>query len=214
MIHDNWHDPVIEGFIDDMEVFGVNLRINNIRYRGFGSQGDGASFVVSSTMVDTPIFVEAMLGELPEHLEKLRQPIDWDFKFGLSFSEYHDKGLESLTYPEWKVLKLALGGKSNNYLDLSSLISLWVKRIDDRYAHENTVSAEIEPEWLIVYDDEEEDILHGGTIHNSNEEEYTRFVEALSTTWHKFVKAACKKLYKDLKDYYEELQREERLCIK
>ena len=40
--HDDWADPYIEGFVEDMEKAGVSDV--EVEYSGFWSQGDGASF--------------------------------------------------------------------------------------------------------------------------------------------------------------------------
>jgi hypothetical protein len=40
--HEDWADPIIEGFVEDMEGFGVSDV--EVEYSGFWSQGDGASF--------------------------------------------------------------------------------------------------------------------------------------------------------------------------
>jgi hypothetical protein len=41
--HDDWADPIIEGFVEDMAEAGVSDV--EVEYSGFWSQGDGASFI-------------------------------------------------------------------------------------------------------------------------------------------------------------------------
>ena len=51
---DNWHDPIIEDWLETLENYGfISPEIN---YSGFCSQGDGASFTCGR--VDLPLFLE------------------------------------------------------------------------------------------------------------------------------------------------------------
>jgi len=55
---DDWHDPIIEGFVEDMQALGlVDIEAS---YSGFWSQGDGASF--TAYVSDVPKFVKEALG--------------------------------------------------------------------------------------------------------------------------------------------------------
>ncbi len=45
----DWHYPIIEGFNEDMTEFGISA---DVKYRGFGSQGDGASFTTDTCDTD------------------------------------------------------------------------------------------------------------------------------------------------------------------
>lgn len=47
---DNWYEPVMDQFHNDvLEKYGVDIPIENLRFTGFCSQGDGASFTVDFT---------------------------------------------------------------------------------------------------------------------------------------------------------------------
>jgi len=48
-LNDDWHQDVIEEFNDDMINFGISA---NVKFTGFGSQGDGASFTTDTCDTD------------------------------------------------------------------------------------------------------------------------------------------------------------------
>jgi hypothetical protein len=54
----DWEDPIKEGFIEDMKEVGV--RVDDIYYSGFYSQGDGACFV--GEVEDNELFLSKCLG--------------------------------------------------------------------------------------------------------------------------------------------------------
>jgi len=47
--NDDWHQPIIEGFNEDMVEFGITP---DVKYSGFGLQGDGASFTTDTCDTD------------------------------------------------------------------------------------------------------------------------------------------------------------------
>jgi hypothetical protein len=58
--YDDWHDPIIEGFIEDMQELGHTVEYKNIQYSGFWSQGDGLSFTTDWGDIDTESVFKAL----------------------------------------------------------------------------------------------------------------------------------------------------------
>ncbi len=48
----DWFDSTYENFIEEMKQIGFNLTSKDLSFRGFNSQGDGASFVCDSIDLD------------------------------------------------------------------------------------------------------------------------------------------------------------------
>ena len=54
-LDNEWYHPIIEGFEEDMLEYGIDPEVS---FSGFGSQGDGASFI--STTCDTDLLVRKL----------------------------------------------------------------------------------------------------------------------------------------------------------
>jgi hypothetical protein len=54
-LDNEWHHPIIEGFEEDMLEYGIDPEVS---FSGFGSQGDGASFI--STTCDTDLLIRKL----------------------------------------------------------------------------------------------------------------------------------------------------------
>jgi hypothetical protein len=97
-VYDDWHDPVIEGFQEDLREMGVEEV--KVEYSGFYSQGDGASFTggvqdIKKFLVKTlglTEYSDEELDELPENIkEKVEGFIDsltivFNRKYGSRYS--------------------------------------------------------------------------------------------------------------------------------
>ena len=97
-VYDDWHDPVIEGFQEDLREMGVEEV--KVEYSGFYSQGDGASFTggvqdIKKFLVKTlgmTQYSDKELDELPDSIkEKVEGFIDsltiaFNRKYGSRYS--------------------------------------------------------------------------------------------------------------------------------
>ena len=54
-LDNEWYHPIIEGFEEDMLEYGIDPEVS---FSGFGSQGDGASFI--STTCDTDLLIRKL----------------------------------------------------------------------------------------------------------------------------------------------------------
>lgn len=50
---DSWFEPILEGFREDMKELGHDIDVRDIRFTGFWSQGNGASFHTKHSSLDT-----------------------------------------------------------------------------------------------------------------------------------------------------------------
>lgn len=53
-----WYEGIFEMFVDHCREYGMEVDVNDISFSGFGSQGDGASFVCDS--IDTSSLLHAL----------------------------------------------------------------------------------------------------------------------------------------------------------
>lgn len=200
-----WYQDTIELFTEDMEEFGLNINSSDVQFSGFYSQGDGASFTASASDIDLHKFLLAMLGfkEVPQHLAELKQKIDWDFDW-----EYD--GVK-LTLDEYKVLRLMGVTKVENRFFLLAEHCIYgsINRNSHRSCHENSITVELEPDWRVFSVDEYpdfEEFIGGQEINEKNVKEYYKFIDALSDCFEKFVKDACRFLYRQLEQEYEDYE--------
>jgi hypothetical protein len=137
--YDRWHEPILEGFIEDMmEEFGVDIGIGEIFYTGFYSQGDGASF---------------------------RGGVDDEEKFfknalGLKSSEYLDMGEEEKSDDEDLVNLMGdlrnIGFDNRERLKPEDFYIQFTKS-SSRYEHSNTMDIQLEVDSFEIDDDDERD---------------------------------------------------------
>lgn len=87
---DDWHDPIIEGWVEDMNDRGHDIAAKDVSYSGFWSQGDGASFTTRNGRLDPRALLKqagVKLKDLPKGIGKYLD--DGSIKFWLSRSTHH-----------------------------------------------------------------------------------------------------------------------------
>lgn len=185
-----WYSPIIEGFKEDMDAIGVET--DDVSFTGFYSQGDGASFTGKVSDIDkffelatvTIGGVTYFIGDAPN----LPFRISWvnDIKEEI--------------------------GEINDPFDAGSY-NINFNRTSHRYVHENTCETDVDIDW-------DEDMLSenswffyvsrfgetDGAGLNFNTQV---FFEALSEVIEQWRVSTCKKLYRDLEKYWDELQSDE-----
>jgi len=62
-ILDDWFEPVIEGFVEDMKGLDHEIDPKDISFSGFYSQGDGASFTTENGSLSAETLVKLVIGE-------------------------------------------------------------------------------------------------------------------------------------------------------
>jgi len=134
--YQDWHDPVIEGFEEDMKELGLEDVI--VEYSGFYSQGDGASF--TARVDDEEKFLRDALG-IPNS------------------TEFLDMGDDEDTSKQDDDLRQLMGDLRNIGYDTREKLKpedlyINIERISSRYHHENTIAASVEIEELDVEDDD------------------------------------------------------------
>jgi hypothetical protein len=128
----DWHDPIIEGFEEDMKELG--LKDVEVEYSGFYSQGDGASF--TARVDDEELFLKNAL----------------DIK---ASTEFLDMGETEDTSKEDDELRQLMGDLRNVGYDTREKLSpediyMEIVRTSSRYSHENTIEASVEIEELDI----------------------------------------------------------------
>lgn len=76
---DDWHDPILEGFIEGMAEKGHTIDPDNISYSGFWSQGDGLSFTTKNGEID----VRSLLKDMGIKMKDLPRGFGKEIKQGL-----------------------------------------------------------------------------------------------------------------------------------
>lgn len=132
----SWHDPIIEGFIEDMsEEFGVDIDTGDVFYTGFYSQGDGASF--KGTVDEREKFFKNALS--------------------LKSSEFLDMGDEEKSDDEELVTLMGdlrnIGFDNRERLKPEDFYITFTKS-SSRYEHSNTMDIDLEVD---SFDDKEDD---------------------------------------------------------
>jgi len=135
--YNDWHDPIIEGFIEDMmEEFGVDIGTEDIFYTGFYSQGDGASF--KGTVDDEEKFFKNALS--------------------LKSSEFLDMGDEEKSDDEELVTLMGdlrnIGFDNRERLKPEDFYIQFTKS-SSRYEHSNTMDIDVEVDEIEEEDDDE-----------------------------------------------------------
>lgn len=134
--YQDWHDPVIEEFEEDMKELGLEDVI--VEYSGFYSQGDGASF--TARVYDEEKFFRDALGIT-------------------NSTEFLDMCDDEDTSKEDDDLRQLMGDLRNIGYDTREKLKpedlyINIERISSRYSHENTIAASVEMEELDIEDDD------------------------------------------------------------
>jgi hypothetical protein len=134
--YQDWHDPAIEGFEEDMKELGLEDVI--VEYSGFYSQGDGASF--TARVDDEEKFLRDALGIT-------------------NSTEFLDMGDDEDTSKEDDDLRQLMGDLRNIGFDTREKLKpedlyINIERISRSYSHENTIAASVEMEELDIEDDD------------------------------------------------------------
>ena len=175
--HSDWHDPVIEGFEEDMKKLGLDDI--EVRYTGFYSQGDGASF--TAKVVDPDTFLRDAL----------------DIKHS---TEFLDMGDDEETSKDEDDLRQLIGDLRNVGYDTRKKLEpedlyLSIVEVYSRYSHEMSIEGDVEMEYIDQEEDEDRDW-----------NEFHEEMESMLTDW---ARKESKELYSSLYKYYEELQEDE-----
>jgi hypothetical protein len=134
----DWHDYVIDEFKEEMkEKFG--FEVDDVRYSGFYSQGDGASF--TGEAIDKALFLKNALGVT-------------------SSSDVFDNGEDS----EEDELRSLMGDLRNIGFDNRErfkaddlYFNVRRRQHGSMYVHENTIDGDVDADWLDLDDDDERD---------------------------------------------------------
>lgn len=191
-----WWEPIEEGFTEDLKELGFSDI--NIRFNGFWSQGDGASF---TARLDFKQFWSKMKGEI-----------------GFE-SESFDAGWEELD----KMSKTD-GGKELIELGFAALYcrpSLpiliehdfflgRVERDSHRYVHERSTSFSFDNECYSVVDDPEEIDATAFDISREDEDELLRFCEHVEVWMEEWLINKNLEIYRALETRYVEAGEEEK----
>jgi hypothetical protein len=119
--YQDWHEPIIEDFEEQMKELGV--ADVEVSYSGFYSQGDGASF--TGGVFDTKTFMSKALG--------------------LKDTEWLDMGEEEKPEDEGSRLRadlLDIGFDTREKLTPDNFY-IKIERLSDRYSHENTIEGRV-----------------------------------------------------------------------
>jgi hypothetical protein len=187
----DWYSPITEGFKEDMDAIGVET--DDVSFTGFYSQGDGASF--TGKVSDTDKFFELATVTI-----------------GGETYPIGDAPSLPVRISEIKGLKEGIG-EINDPFD-SYAYDINFNRNSHRYVHENTCETDVDIDW-----DEEDTLSEDGWFFyisrfgeadgvglNFNTQV---FFEALSGVIENWRVTTCKKLYRDLEEYWEDLNSDE-----
>jgi hypothetical protein len=176
---DSWYEPIIDGFIEDMEEFGINIDIEDVQFTGFYSQGDGASFTCNN--IDSDVFLRA-IGVKDSRFLKMDDE-DED-KTGLRnlANDLGNIGFDKLTRIE------------------PDEIEITFRRNSSQYSHENTVSVDM----VVDIEDKIRDLMLG----DGKKRKFDEWQKSLENQINDWRKAKCKELYKKLGDDWEYLQKD------
>jgi hypothetical protein len=70
--YDDWCFPILEGFIEDMREMGHNIKLANIQFTGFWSQGDGLSFTTGWDELNVESIFRVLEIDLPADEYRIR----------------------------------------------------------------------------------------------------------------------------------------------
>lgn len=115
-----WYSETIEEFIKDMSVIGITLTEEQVKFTGFWSQGDGASFEFDARDCDNAVFLWFL------------------FKSGLTLEGVVE--MEELSTPEQDLFHDLTGSVSTRQWihKYSEDLLIASERNESRYSHEKT----------------------------------------------------------------------------
>ena len=122
--YNDWHEPIIEDFENEMEELG--LTDVEVQYSGFYSQGDGASF--TADVGDPEVFMRMALG--------------------IESDKWVDMGDDKKPADELDLLRsdlLDIGFDTRERLTPENFV-INIIRNSSRYSHENTIEGDVEIE--------------------------------------------------------------------
>lgn len=86
------YTELIEGFIEELKKYGLNLEVLDFHYRGFGSQGDGLSFDFKLNSIhNCNKFLKSIEIENDLHLYEISDIVIFTFKNSFSTHYCHEK---------------------------------------------------------------------------------------------------------------------------
>lgn len=183
---DDWHDFTIEEIKKELSEYGFDDV--EVSYSGWHSQGDGASFTCDSVCMST--------------LYKKIKEENFDFQFRTPGIEADEEDLDILDN---------MGIDTQNPMEVLLENGLWyakVQRTDSRYAHENTVSFQIECENYHVLVQGDSPNYDSFEVTEEDEREIEHLTQYFDTYISELIKDKCKeaynRLYKDWHDWIEE----------
>ncbi len=164
---DHWWEFLVEGFKEELEQHGIYD--TDVYWSGFHSQGDGACF---SGSIDTLEFFN-------KHYNNFDYTFDRE-----GGGEWGADLLEELGKKPKFIVKEAIE---------DGLISCTINKNTHRYDHENTVSFDVET-----------DYLPDGW--NKEIDNFAKYLEEYGSNW---LKDKCKEYYRKLEKEYEDFQKAE-----
>jgi hypothetical protein len=174
---EDWYEPIFELFEDQMREFGIeNVEI---KFSGFHSQGDGASF--TGEVTDNSLFFQKnweKIGKKQQNwldLDEIKARIDPDFDF---------------------LVQVGVVGKERFKIPIDDLVIEIQRTSPERHFHEFTISSHVE--WYEEVWPEEE----------SSEENINRVnkgIENLEQQITDWAREKSRLLYRELERYYEKL---------
>jgi hypothetical protein len=178
----NWWEDSINLFCEDMwELYGVDVESKDVQFTGFYSQGDGASF--TGEVEDEKKFIEKALMRGDD--------------------EYLDMGTRKAHEKEFDDLLNDLGSLGYDMRERLKPEDIYIEFRRDpgsRYSHENTVYSDVLVQTTpSSWNDDEE----------FNWTKYSYWWKDLETDCTNWLRGQCVKLYRQLKDEYDELRSEE-----
>ena len=186
----DWYSPITEGFKEDMDAIGVET--DDVSFTGFYSQGDGASF--TGKVSDTDKFFELATVTIGGE----------NYPIG-------DAPSLPVRISEIKGLKEGIG-EINDPFD-AGFYYINFNRNSHRYVHENTCETDVDIAWAEDMLSEDSWFFYisrfgeaDGVGLNFNTQV---FFEALSEVIEGWRVSACKKLYRDLDKYWDDLNSDE-----
>ena len=186
----DWYSPIVEGFKEDMDAIGVET--DDVSFTGFYSQGDGASF--TGKVSDTDKFFELATVTIGG----VTYPIGDAPSLPVHISEV--KGLKEEI------------GEINDPFD-AGFYYINFNRTTHQYVHENTCETDVDIAWAEDMLSEDSWFFYisrfgeaDGVGLNFNTQV---FFEALSGVIENWRVTACKKLYRGLEKYWDELNSDE-----
>jgi hypothetical protein len=185
ILSEDWDDPFLEGFKEDLKEFGFNGI--DIKYTGFWSQGDGASFTASSL-------------NLKEFYEKTKD--GWDYP---NLSEEALKERNLLDGVDLGELADLVSDSNNAALSAieEEVFTISIIRYHNYYVHENSIRSNVKLENLWESDNSVSDWKHR-ELNEEDMKEVDKFFSWLERYLDTWVSAFSKEMYNTLSKGYDE----------